>query len=237
MDFFTMDSLMAFFSQYAYQPMFVYLFVTLFMLAASFGLPIPEELVLISSGLVAYIAQHPEEFPKYPPPYPGAPGVDLITLCFVSFFAILGADTIVYLIGKIFGGKIIKTKFFQKQVAGEGFDRINRWFQKYGSLAAGIFRFTPGLRFPGHLSCGLLGLPLWKFILVDGLAALFSVPTQVYIFGTYGGVMLEKVTEFKKYVLVAVGILAVLWLGKKVYQKWVRKPVIRGAGYEHADKE
>ncbi len=223
MDFFTMDSLMAFFSQYAYQPMFVYLFVTLFMLAASFGLPIPEELVLVSSGLVAYMAQHPEQ---YPPPYPGAEGVNLITLCFVSFFAILGADTIVYLIGKVFGGRIIKTKFFQKQVAGEGFDRINRWFQKYGSWAAGIFRFTPGLRFPGHLSCGLLGLPLWKFLLVDGLAALFSVPTQVYIFGTYGGVMLEKVAEFKKYVLIGLGVLAVLWLGRKVYQKWVRKPSV-----------
>src|SRR6476619_659889 len=110
-DLFTLDKLMEFFSQYAYQPWSVYGFVTLFMLAASFGLPIPEELVLVSSGLVAYIAHHPEEFPKYPPPFPGAPGVDLTTLCFVSFFAIIGADTIVYLIGKIFGGKIIKTKF------------------------------------------------------------------------------------------------------------------------------
>src|SRR5690349_6539158 len=127
---FTPENLMAFFSQYAYQPAFVYMFVTLFMLAASFGLPIPEELVLISSGLVAYMAHHPEQ---YPPPYPGAEGVNVITLCIVSFLAVLGSDTIVYLIGKLFGGKIIKTKFFQKQVAGEGFDRINRWFQKYGS--------------------------------------------------------------------------------------------------------
>lgn len=223
MDFFTMDNLMAFFSQYAYQPMFVYMFVSLFMLAASFGLPIPEELVLVSAGLVANLAQHPD---KYPPPYPGAEGVSIITLCFVSFFAVLGSDTVVYLIGKLFGGKIIKTKFFQKQVAGEGFDRINRWFQKYGSLAAGIFRFTPGLRFPGHLSCGLLGLPLWKFLLVDGLAALFSVPTQIYIFGTYGREMLEKVAEFKKWVLIGLGVLAVCWLGKKVYQKWATKPSI-----------
>ena len=221
LEFFTMDNLMAFFSQYAYQPMFVYMFVTLFMLAASFGLPIPEELVLVSSGLVAYMAQHPD---KYPPPTPDAEGVSIITLCFVSFFAVLGSDTVVYLIGKLFGGKIIKTKFFQKQVAGEGFDRINRWFQKYGALAAGIFRFTPGLRFPGHLSCGLLGLPLWKFILVDGGAALFSVPTQVYIFGTYGGVMLEKVAQFKKYVLIVVAVVALGWIIKKVYQKWVRKP-------------
>ncbi len=223
MDFFTPDHLMAFFSQYAYQPMFVYMFVTLFMLAASFGLPIPEELVLITSGLVAYMAHHPEQ---YPPPTPGAEGVNIVTLCIVSFFAVLGADTVVYLIGKIFGGRIIKTKFFQKQVAGEGFDRINRWFQKYGSFAAGIFRFTPGLRFPGHLSCGLLGLPLWKFLLVDGAVALISVPTQVYIVGTYGGDILKKIAEFKKYVLIGLAVAALIWLGRKVYQKWATKPSI-----------
>ncbi|MFL5783999.1 MAG: DedA family protein [Bacteriovoracaceae bacterium] len=220
LDFFTPEHLMAFFQGYAYQPAFVYMFVALFMLAASFGLPIPEELVLISSGLVAYMAHHPEQ---YPPPYPGAEGVNVFTLCFVSFFAVLCSDTIVYLIGKLFGGRIIKTKFFQKQVAGEGFDRINRWFQKYGSLAAGIFRFTPGLRFPGHLSCGLLGLSLWKFILVDGCAALFSVPTQVYIVGTYGGDILAKIAQFKKYVLIVIAIVALGWAGKKIYQKYVRK--------------
>jgi hypothetical protein len=38
--------------------------------------------------------------------------------------------------------------------------------------------------------------------------------------------MLEKVAKFKKYVLIAVAVLAVIWLGKKVYQKWVRKPSV-----------
>lgn len=217
---FSPDALLAFFSQYAYQPGFVYGFIVCFMLASSFGFPVPEELVLISAGLVAYMSHNPQEFP---PPYPGAQGVNVVTLCIVCFLAVLGSDSLVYFIGKFFGGRIIKTKFFQKQVAGEGFNKINSFFQKYGGLACGIFRFTPGLRFPGHLSCGLLGIPVWKFLLIDAAVAALSVPTQVYFVATYGKVILEHLAEFKMYVLGVALIVFLVWLGRKYYLKNVRK--------------
>ena len=192
------------------------------MLASSFGFPVPEELVLISAGLVAYMSHNPD---KFPPPYEGAVGVNVVTLCIVSFLAVMLSDCLVYFIGKFFGGRIIKTKFFQKAVAGEGFNKINTFFQKYGGLACGIFRFTPGLRFPGHLSCGLLGIPVWKFVLIDALVAAVSVPTQVYFVAKYGEVILDKLTEFKMYVLIACVVLFVVWLGRKIYLKNVRRPI------------
>lgn len=233
LEFFAIENLEALLASHAYQPMLVYLFVVLFMLASSFGLPIPEEVVLLSSGLLAYMALHPEE---YPPPFPGAQGVDVLTLCFVSFLGVFGSDFLVYLIGKYFGGKMIKTKFFQKKIAGKGFETINKWFNRYGALAAGIFRFTPGLRFPGHLSCGLLGLPMWKFIAVDGAAALISVPTQIYLIATYGGVILTKIAEFKKWLLITAAFVGVIWLLRKVYLKWARRPVATTTGYDREDQ-
>lgn len=213
---FSPDALLAFFSQYAYEPALVYGFIICFMTASSFGFPIPEELVLVSAGLVAYMSHNPQEFP---PPYPGAEGVNIFTLCLVCLLAVMGSDFLVFLIGKFFGGKIIKTKFFQKQVAGQSFNTINSFFQKYGGLACGIFRFTPGLRFPGHLSCGLLGIPVWKFLLIDGFVALISVPTQVYFVATYGKVILDHLAEFKMYVLAGLAVIALIWLGRKIYQK------------------
>ena len=220
---FSEAGLFQFFTQFAYEPDKVYLFICCFMLAASFGLPIPEELTLISAGLVAYAAQHPDLFP---PPYPGAQGVNTITLCIVSFLAVFCSDLVVYLIGKIFGGRIIKTNFFQKRVAGSVFDKINSWFQKYGGWACGIFRFTPGLRFPGHLSCGLLGIPLWKFCAIDGLAALVSAPTQVYFVATYGGTVLKHFKEFKLVLLSILGVALIVWLVRKVYLKNVKKSAV-----------
>jgi membrane protein DedA with SNARE-associated domain len=217
---FSEAGLIQFFSQYAYEPAYVYTFITCFMFASSFGLPIPEELTLISGGLVAYMAHHPADFP---PPYPGAEGVSVFTLSVVCFLAVFGSDLLVFFMGKTFGGKIIKTKFFQKQVAGSGFDKINSWFQKYGGWACGIFRFTPGLRFPGHLSCGLLGIPVWKFCAVDGLAALISVPTQVWIVATYGGEVMKHLKEFKLVILAVFSLVFLILLGRRIYQKNVRK--------------
>jgi membrane protein DedA with SNARE-associated domain len=206
-----------------YQPINLYLFVTGFMLLSSFGLPIPEEIVLVSSGLIAHMAQDPA---KYPPPFPGAEGVNTITLCIVATLAVFGSDNLVYFLGKVFGAKIIKTKFFQKQVAGAGFDRINGWFQKYGGLACGIFRFTPGVRFPGHLSCGLLGIPIWKFMLIDGIAVLISVPTQVYLVSKYGHLILDNMEQVKIVVFSLLGAALLFWGGRKFYQKKFPKTTV-----------
>jgi membrane protein DedA with SNARE-associated domain len=202
-----------FFAEYAYQPYLVYTFIILFMTASSFGLPIPEEMTLVSAGLVAYMAKNPIDFP---PPTPDAHGVNLFVLCVVCFLAVLGSDIFIYMLGRIFGKKLIRTKFFNNRIGQERFNKINKLFQKYSFWACGLFRFTPGVRFPGHMSCGLMGIPLWKFILVDGVAALVSVPTQVYIVATYGDVILDKIKEFKLILFGVILVVALVWAVKKI---------------------
>lgn len=208
-------NLIEFFQGFVYQPYLVYTFIVLFMTASSFGLPIPEEMTLVSAGLVAYMASNPGE---YPPPTPDAEGVNLVVLCIVCFVAVLGSDLIIYFIGRIFGKKIIKTKFFNNRIGQERFNKINNLFNKYSYWACGLFRFTPGVRFPGHMSCGLMGIPLWQFIMVDGLAALFSVPTQVYFVATYGEVILDKIKEFKLILGAIILVVVVVWGVKKLIE-------------------
>lgn len=209
----TDTAIIEFFSGYAYQPMFVYAFIVMFMTASSFGLPIPEEMTLISAGLVAYMARNPGLFP---PPTSDATGVDLITLSIICFVAVLGSDLIVYFLGRFFGNKLLKTKFFNTKIGLERFNKINNLYQKYGHWACGLFRFTPGVRFPGHMSCGMMQIPVWKFVLIDGFAALISVPTQVIIVAFYGEVILSKIREFKMYLAIILGIIIVIWLFKKL---------------------
>lgn len=210
----------AFFAEYAYQPLFVYSFIVLFMTASSFGLPIPEEVTLVSAGLVAYMALHPDQFS---PPTPDAEGVNLFVLSAVCFFSVLGSDVLIYFIGKIFGRRIVQSKFFNKRISQERFNKINNVFNKYSHWACGLFRFTPGIRFPGHLSCGLMGVPLWKFILIDGAAALISVPTQVLLVAYYGDVILGKLKEFKLAVGVVIISLLIFWILKRCYQLFSAK--------------
>lgn len=210
------EGLLVFFSQYAYQPWLVYTFIAVFMTASSFGLPVPEEVVLVSAGLVAYLAQNPERFP---PPTPDAEGVSVYTLMVVCFLAVFLSDLLVYSIGKFVGAKLMKYPVIKRQMEGSTYARIQKWFHQYGSWCCGIFRFTPGLRFPGHLSCGLLGIPLWKFLAIDGTAALISVPTQVWFVATYGEVILNSLQQFKFYLFGGLAILFLLWWIKNRFRK------------------
>jgi membrane protein DedA with SNARE-associated domain len=205
-----------FFLQYAYSPNLVYLGVVLFMTLSSFGLPIPEEVVLVSCGLISYMAMHPKLFT---PPSADAIGVNLYLLSTICFLAVVCSDLLVFFIGKYFGPKLFSTKFFKKNVSNKRLSKINVWFQKYGAWACGIFRFTPGIRFPGHMTCGMMGVKWWKFLAVDSLAALVSVPTQVILVAIYGEVILAKFKEFKIILFSVLTFFIIFYFVKKKFEK------------------
>lgn len=191
---FDTQSLLQWFSAYAYQPVLLYTAIAVLFTASSFGVPVPEEVMLVSLGLLAFLAQRPDQFP---PPFPGAEPVSLAGLMIATFLAVFLSDTLVYFIGRIAGGKLKKSQRWKKFFRSRAFRRAEVYSKHYGAIMAGVFRFTPGLRFPGHMICGMMGLPLWKFTLVDGVAALLTVPTQVWLVATYGEEILGAFKQFK----------------------------------------
>jgi membrane protein DedA with SNARE-associated domain len=211
---FTQDPAFLWLAQYAYQPQLVYLLVFAMMMASGFGFPLPEEVTIMSVGFLAFMGANPALFP---PPFPGAPVVNAYEAAAVTTGAVLFADTLVFALGRVFGRKIIQGKFFKRIFNEKVMDRIQRFVKKYGIYATFIFRFTPGIRFPAHLFLGMSTMPLWKFISVDLLAALISVPTQVLLLFFYGEDILSLIYRFK-IVLAVIGliILAVV-IFKKIY--------------------
>jgi membrane protein DedA with SNARE-associated domain len=184
-------------------------------------LPLPEEVTLISVGILAFMGSHPHIFP---PPFEGAPVVNVHVAAWVSFFAVVGSDTLIYFIGRVYGRRAVAHPRMQRFVSPEAFAKVENWTNKYGIYAVAMFRFTPGVRFPGHIACGMLRLPLWKFLAVDGIAALLSVPTQVYLIAFYGEAILSKLQEFK-YFVAGVLILVLLFLGARwVYRRYFSTP-------------
>lgn len=198
---------------YAYEPGWVYFFLVMMMLLSSVGLPLPEEVTLVSVGILAYMGANPD---KYPPPFPGAPFVHPTTAAMVAFLAVFGSDFLIYWIGRFFGTRVFEWAPVKRVISGEVRLKIEKWTHKYGSLACGIFRFTPGLRFPGHLACGMVKFSPWKFALVDGLAALISVPTQILILAHYGEPILEGLREFK-FIVLGLGVTALVVY---LFMKW-----------------
>ena len=209
------DTLMCL-TPYAYEPTLIYSFLVLMMLLSSVGLPFPEEATLVSVGLLAYMGTNPQ---LYPPPYEGAPHINPKTAATVAFFAVVFSDTLIYTIGRVFGRKIFVWKPIQSVLSEENRIKIEAWTHKYGAYATGIFRFTPGLRFPGHLACGMLKFPLWKFMLIDGIAALISVPTQILLLAYYGETILKFFKQFKIVLVVLFAVVVLYFLYKRYMAK------------------
>jgi len=209
---FDIASLLLWFSSHAYEPWLVYTVVFFLFTASSFGLPVPEEVTLVSLGLLAYTASQPD---KFPPPYPGAEPVRLHTLMVVAFFSVFLSDTLVFLIGKFGGKRLKKNKKWKRFFRSRAFRRAEVWAKAYGAIMAGVFRFTPGLRFPGHMICGMMGLPFWKFGLVDGAAAVLTVPTQIWLVATYGEDILSLFKQFKIVIVAVIVVGLIVYFGRR----------------------
>lgn len=201
---------------YAYEPSWIYFFLVTMMLLSAVGLPLPEEVTLVSVGILAYMGKNPDIFP---PPFPGAPHVQPMTAAIVAFFAVFGSDCLIYGIGRFFGPKVFEWAPVKRFISPESRLKIESWTQRYGALACGIFRFTPGVRFPGHLACGMVKFPMWKFALVDGIAAMISVPTQILLLAHYGEHILGGLQKFKYVVFALLIVIGIVYF----YKKWATK--------------
>lgn len=200
--------------QYAYQPEMVYLLIIVIMLITGFGVPIPEEVTIITTSLMAYMAMNPD---IYPPPTPDARGVNVYILMVVCFVAVFLSDLVVYGIGRRLGRNLNENKWFQKIIEPKSFKKVKFWTQKYGAAAVGVFRFLPGLRFPGHIACGAFGIPAWKFMTIDGIVILLTIPTQVYLIAHYGEEIINFIEKFR-YILAAIILGVLIYLGISVYR-------------------
>lgn len=200
----------------------VYLAIVSMMFLSAFGLPLPEEVTLLSAGLLAFMGSHPHLFP---PPYEGAPFVQPIPAAIVASLSVFGADFLVYSIGRRWGRRVLNHPRMQKAMSPELILKAEQFTRRYGMLATGIFRFTPGLRFPGHLLCGTLRLAPWKFALVDLIAVGISVPTQVLLLAYYGEPILSALRQFKIYFFSALAVVLVIWVGYKIRKRWLQKRI------------
>ena len=212
--------ILVWFAQYAYEPTIVYLTVVTLLILSSFGLPIPEEISLLGAGIVIYMGRHPELFP---PPTEDAIRVKAIPTAIVCFFAVLLSDLVVFLLGKFFGTQLLESKGFRRFLKPARQEKIEKWTEKYGMWACALFRFTPGIRFPGHLMCGSLDIKVWKFVVADGLAALLTVPTQIILIAWYGDAILAHLKQFKLVIGIVIGLLLLAFIGRKGFlwfQSW-----------------
>lgn len=180
------------------------------LMACGLGLPLPEEFTLIGCGYLCH-----KEI------------VDFFTITAVCSGAILGGDSIPYFLGRRYGLSALKIKWVAKVLHPERFAELERRFASNGNWAIFTCRFLPGLRMGGYFVAGTMRMSYTRFLLLDGLGVLISVPTSIWIawkvFDRIGDDLREaaaKVSSYNHTVLYTVFGAIVLYL---TWRWWKRR--------------
>ena len=179
------------------------------LLLCGLGLPVPEDISLISAGYLAHLGT-----------------VEIHSVFLVCFAAVLGGDTLAFTLGRQFGTKLLASRFGHRYFTPKRQRRVRAYFRTYGSKVIFIARFLPGLRFSIFLSAGMLHVRPYVFIVYDSLAALVSVPFLVYS-AYYFGDKIDHVIKWAKRseygILVLVGVAALV-IAIKILRKRRARP-------------
>jgi membrane protein DedA with SNARE-associated domain len=190
-------------------PMSVHLTLAGILVLCGLGLPIPEDISLISAGYVAHKGI-----------------VNVHTAFVVSFVSVLGGDLMAFFMGRLFGRRFLAWPPAQRMFTARKQLRVRAYFRKYGSKVIFIGRFLPGLRFSIFFSAGMLCVRPAVFLIFDTLAALLSVPFLVYLayaFGDRIDHVIAWVRRSEYGILVLAGVAVAILVFKVVRSRRLRR--------------
>lgn len=164
---------------------FNYLGPALILLLCGVGLPLPEEVTLIASGLMLHQGQ-----------------VEFLPITLVCSLAILVGDSAPYFLGRRVGPRALEHRWVSKILHPERFAIVEDKFRRNGSWMVFFSRFLPGIRIPSYFTAGTLGMGYLRFILLDGLGVLISVPTSIWIAMKFGGSVEEMRDRMENFHLI-----------------------------------
>ena len=193
-------------------------FVFLVLLMCGFGLPMPEDVVLVTGGVLAWLSSDVDEVTF------GAMVRDqgLLMMIGVGLAGILAGDSVIFLAGRRYGARVAEFAPLRRVITPEKLETVERKIRTRGNMVVLFARFLPGLRAPTFFTVGHARMPYWEFLAFDGSAALVSAPVWVCLgfwFGDDLHAAARVAARFGHYILVAVGVailaLVARWLQRR----------------------
>lgn len=188
-----------------------YAAIVFVLFACGFGVPIPEDITLFAAGFLAYKGR-----------------ITLMGAVIVCMIGVLVGDTSMYLIGRNFGRKVFKWPLFRKVFTPERIKIAEEKIQGNARVICFTSRFAPGLRAPIYVTSGVLRVPFPVFILMDGLAALISVPVWIFL-AYFLGDKVEMLFEIAKKTKIGVALVLVILIGFFITRKIMKRKRAKGS--------
>lgn len=177
------------------------------LILAGFNIPLSEDLMIITSALLAATVV-PENLAK---------------LFLAVFLGCYLSDWISYWIGRSLGRKLWDIKWFAKTVDLKRLEQIQQYYKKYGFWTLLIGRFIPfGVRNCLFITAGMGKMSFPKFLLSDGIACLCSntaLFTIAYSLSKNYQILVEKLKIFNIILFSSFVVLIICLIWYKRYKK------------------
>lgn len=180
------------------------------------GLPIPEEISLLVAGVLAANGH-----------------ATVPTALLVAYAGVTLGDVVAWTMGRRAG--LHPTGFISRLVGPEQIAQIEQFYERWGGWAIVIARQLPGTRLPAFFFAGASGIPLTRFLLIDGIAAIFTTAVFFslgYIFADDIDAVLLWVDRFRSgsSTFAIIGITAfVIWIWRRRRKKRLKKQQQQGS--------
>jgi membrane protein DedA with SNARE-associated domain len=157
---------------------FTYAGLFLVLVLCGLGLPVPEDLALLTGGFLIHrgITQYP-------------------TTLAVSFVGVVAGDNSLFFLGRRFGTNLLKYVEFVRPRTLPRIERLKRFMDRHGHMAIFYARFLAGMRALVYVIAGSTGVSPGRFVVYDALGALISVPLAVSI-GYFFGDQIESAVRY-----------------------------------------
>jgi len=174
-----------------------YLLVLAALLGSAFGLPIPEDVSLIISGILV-----------------ASDNANLTIMLLVCYFGIIAGDLIIYRVGWIAGPRLFRKRWFKRFLTTTRLQTLRSNLEKRTFLTIVIARHLFYLRTATFLVCGAVRVSFSRFLIADAIAALITTPVMLglgYLFGEHYDHLMAWMREIK-IALVVLGLATALYL-------------------------
>ncbi len=182
-----------------------YLGIAIVFILCGIGLPLPEELVLVTAGYLCF---------------KGLANQTQMTLVCVS--AILAADILPFTLGRVFGTRLLRLRPMRIIINPRRLARFDRWFRRRGDLVIFFSRFMAGIRVVSYFTAGAMKMAWGRFIFLDLAGILLIAPPLVFVGNLFGATIedaFNMVTQVEKGILYTI-LSAACLIGLWVWMRW-----------------
>jgi membrane protein DedA with SNARE-associated domain len=187
-----------------------YPFIFAALLGSGVGVPIPEDIPLIAAGVMA-----------------AAGGMGVWTASLACGVFVLIRDMFVFGLGYRYGVELLENRWASRVVRPKLVQKFQERVRKNDKVVVFTGRFMPGLRGPVFFAAGVAKVPPAKFLLIDTLAALISVPLWVwlgYAFADHFDFLIEAAVQARTGILTLTGLVALVvivrwWRGRDAVEE------------------